>query len=365
MSRVLFIPKAERLASSERGGMVYRTLNAHHAVVGLPCPRDRILYDPSRAKLPRYLLYLIDKAVLTLQGLRLALRHRVEVVFSETAHHALVGLAIARILGIRCVWDSHGNVRLFAESVGKGRLFTIFAGLLETFLGRRIDALITVSGRDAEAYGRMGVPPSKIHVIPLSLDLSAVETGTVGRSRTEPTNGEVPILLFFGSFKYAPNREALEFIDEAVAPFLERNGLRCRINIAGRDIPDVSFHPFVNVLGFVPDIHATIRETDLCIVPVWRGVGTLTKVLDIMAAGTPSVLSGFAAEGIEGLEGGIHAWIAPSPEEFLQSVSRALDSPERAAAMADAARELIEQRYDWERQIPRLNRIVRGETTDN
>ena len=361
MTRVLFIPRVESLASSERASMMYRTLAADQEVFGLPAPRDRILYDTSRAKAPRYLLYLIDKVLLTLQGLRLARRNRVEVVVAETAHHALAGLLVARIRGVRCLWDSHGNVKLFSESVGKGRLFTRLAVLLESFLGRRVDTLITVSDTDAEAYALMGVPPSKIEVIPLSLHLAEVEYRARPGGETEGS----PVLLFFGSFKYAPNREALRFIDQSMAPYLEGQGLECRINIAGRDIPERPFHPFVNVLGFVPDIHDAIRETDLCVVPVWSGVGTLTKVLDIMAVGTPSVLSSFAAQGIAGLEDGVHAWVAASQEEFLQSVSQALAAPGQGTEMGEAARRLMEARYDWGVQVPRLNRLVGGDPPDS
>ena len=365
MTRVLFIPSAEKLSSSERASLVYRTVEASNDVVGLPAPRDRILYDTTRAKWPRYLLYLFDKALLGLRGLLLARRHAVEVVFCETAHHALAGLGIARILGLRCLWDSHGNVKLFSESLGKGRLFSRLAGFLEAFIGRRVDALITVSERDAEAYVGMGIARSKIHVIPLSLDLSEIDARHA-RQAESPKAGrsasDLPVLLFFGSFKYPPNREALEFIDRTLAPSLERNGIQCQINIAGRDIPDLPMHPFLNLLGFVPDIHACIREADLCIVPVWKGVGTLTKVLDIMAMGRPSVLSGFAAMGITGMEDGVHAWIAPSKEEFSQSVSRALESSERSAPVGRRARELVQRHYDWALQIPRLNRIIRGES---
>ena len=362
MTRVLFIPSAENLSSSERASLVYRTLQASHHVVGLPAPWDRILYDTTRAKWPRYLLYLLDKALLGLQGLLLARRHQVEVVFCETAHHALAGLWIARVLGLRCLWDSHGNVKLFSESVGKGRVFSRLAGSIEAFIGKRVDALITVSERDAEAYVGMGIARSKILVIPLSLDLAEIDARSAAVE--EPSNaarGDLPVLLFFGSFKYPPNREALEFIDRTLAPSLEREGLQCQINIAGRDIPNSRMHRFLNPLGFVPDIHARILEADLCIVPVWKGVGTLTKVLDIMAMGRPSVLSGFAAEGITDMEDGVHAWVAPSKEEFSQSVSHALESPERSTSVGRRARELIEEHYDWALQIPRLNRIIRGE----
>lgn len=366
MTRVLFIPEIPDVRTSERSPALYRILKSIHDVQGLPAPWDRILYDTARAKWPRYMLYPLDKLLLALRGLRLARKGKIEVVFSETVHHALVGLAIARILGIRCVWDSHGNVRLFAESVGKGRLFTRLAASLETFVGKRVDALVTVANQDVEAYSEMGVPRSKIHVVPTCVDLAEIDREKdEDETREGEATRELPTLLFFGNFGYEPNLDALKFIDATLAPHLERKGIHCEIRIAGRDIPDVPLHPTVKALGFVPSIYAAIGSVDLCIVPIWKGQGVqsavLTKVLDVMAVGTPQVLSTFAARGIPGIEDGVHAAVGTSEESFLQRVEEALGDLAALKTMASRGRELIEREYDWEAQKPRIDRIIRGE----
>ncbi len=360
MTRILFIPEVLEEGTSERTPALYRIMKANHDVFGLPAPWDRFIYDPARAKWPRYVLYAVDRLPLGVRGLSLATRCHVELVFCETAHNALSGLAIARILGIRCVWDSHGNVKLFSESVGKGWFFSRVSTLMERFLGRRVDVLVTVSEQDSEAYTHMGVPTSKIHVVPTCVDLHDVDGGRRGFMEGSKRVSDVPVLLFFGSFKYPPNLEALEFINASLGPYLERAGVPCEIHIAGRDIPTHAFHPFIKVLGFIPDIYACIRSADLCIVPVWKGVGILTKVLDIMATGTPAVISAFAASGTPGIQHGIHAYVAASEDEFLGCVADALGDPEACRSMAKKARQLIEEEYDWELQKPHLDRILRG-----
>lgn len=362
VTRILFIPEVEEVRTSERTPYLYRALRSNHHVVGLPARWDRFLYDPSRAKWPRYLLWPLDKMLLSLRGVRVARRHGSNLVFCETAHHALVGLVIARILGIRCVWDSHGNIRLFSESLGKGMIYSYLAGSLERFLGRRVDVLVTVSDKDAEAYAQMGVHRSRIQVVPLFVDLSEIDAGVAvrsGRGHPDSRQGLVPRLLFFGSFRYSPNCEALEFINRVLAPALERKGIRCEIWIAGRDLPQVKLHPSIRALGFVPDIHECIRSADLCIVPVWRGVGTLTKVLDIMAAGTPLVMSGFAADGVQGALQGVHAFIARSAEEFPTLVVEALANPAVSASMANEARRLIERTHSAEVARGLLEEVLR------
>lgn len=337
-------------------------VKAQNEVVGLPTPRDRFLYDPSKAKLARYLLYLADRLLIAWRGLRLARRHRVELVFCEDLHRALSGLLIARIRGLRCVWDSHGSIGIEGTSTGAGRVYVRLATALERFLGKRVDVLLTVTDADREAYVQMGVPPAKVHVLPLTIDLGRLplESSDDGRPRSSTTP---PTLLFFGSFQYAPNLEALEFLNTHLAPHLEAKGIACTIWVAGRDVPPWTFHPSIKVLGFVPDLHETIRAADLCVVPVWHGGGTLTKVLDAMAVGTPTVLSSLAASGFSGIEDGVHALVADSEEAFLNQVERALGDPKAGRAMARQARHLIEGRHDQAVQQPVLQALLQGESS--
>ncbi len=365
MTRILFIPDMKMVRTSERTPLLYRTLKITHDVVELAAPWDRLIYDTSRAKWPRYLLYMVDKVRLGLRGFSLARRHRADLVFCATAHHALPGLIIAKILGLRCIWDSQGNVKLFSESLGKGLFFSHISAFLERLLGNRVDALITVSDRDAEVYVQMGISRSKIHVIPISVVLSEIDARRSAERELEPASqrlSDTHVLLFFGSFKYAPNHEALQFINASLAPHLERNGTPCEIRIAGRDIPDMSFHTFVKPLGFIHEIHELIRSSDLCLVPIWKGVGILTKVLDIMAVGTPVVISEFAARLVPGIQNGVHAYVASSEETFPDLVMEALANPASCRFMTAKARQLVEERYDWALHTARLDAIVRGGT---
>lgn len=356
--RVLFIPDAKSNRTSERTPAFLRIIKERSEVVALPAPWDRLVYDPARALLPRVVLYGLDKILLTLRGLLLAYRFRADVVFCETAHHALAGLAIARILGIRCVWDSHGNGKLFYESLGKSRLLVRLVSALEKFLGNSVDDLITVTEADASAYALMGLARPKIWVVPVCVNLADIDSSAADSPRRPEERGSLPVLLFFGSFAYGPNREALEFINANVAPYLERHGFPCEIRIAGRDIPEIEFHPSVRPLGFVPNIYACIRGADLCIVPVRRGTGILTKVLDAMAVGTPLVLTEFAARSIPEIRHEVHAYVAATDEEFLRCVTQAVLDPDRGRAMALRARHLVENAYDWELYADLLREIV-------
>jgi len=332
-------------------------MNSRHAVAGVSAPWDALLYNPAKARWPRLLLYAIDKVLLILRGVILGHRSRATVVFCETVHHALAGLGIARVLGIPCVWDSHGNGKLLYESLGKGAWSIRLVTVLERFLGKRVDHLITVSERDASAYVDMGLPREKIHVIPVCVNLRDINS-QLPPDASAPGGDRPPVLLFFGSFRYEPNREALEFVNARLAPHLEKRGIRCEIHVAGRDIPETSLHPLIRRLGFVPNIYSCIRTATLCIVPVRRGVGALVKVVDSMAVGTPLVMFEFAARGVPGLRSGVHAYVAATEPDFLRYVEEALSNREASLAMSRRARKLVEERYDWGSYVGPLEDIL-------
>lgn len=337
--------------------MLRDLLRGRHEVVGLSFPLDRFVYDTGRGKAPRYALYPVAEAIGALRGLRLVRSRRLQVAFCETPHHALVGLWLSRLLGLRCIWDSHGNALLFARSVGKGKLYTFLSASLDRFLARRVDLLITVSERDAGAYAEMGAPRSRVQVVPTSVRLAEVDRQIESGPRRDAPAARRS-LLFFGNFRYAPNLEALRFINDRLAPYLERLGMPVEIRIAGRDVPGMDFHPYVRPLGFVDNLPGCIRAADLCIVPVWTGVGILTKLVDIMAAGTPAVVSDFATSGIPEIRHGTHALVASSPEEFCRLVAEALRRGEEMQGLARNARRLVQETYDWSVQAPRLERMI-------
>jgi glycosyltransferase involved in cell wall biosynthesis len=349
--KVLIIPEIDMPPTSERTPEIYRRLMRRHEVVGLRPRWDNIIYDVDRPAILRVPPYILDKIDLIVRGLKIARREKPDAIFCETYHHALVGVAIGKLLGIPCIWDSHGNVLLFAQSAGKGRLFTLAAGTIERLLGRTVSALVTVSEVDANAYVRMGVPREKILVFPSCVDVEDIDRRVRERRRKKlaapRVEGEAPIILFFGSFKYGPNRDALQFVNEVLAPALARSGTRFRIQVAGRDIPDMTFHPSIEILGFVPDIYPCIADADVAIVPLWKGVGILVKALDVMAVGTPVVAADFLAKGIPQLQDGVHALLADTPERFIELVREVALNPIPWQPMAARGKELVIQYYDW------------------
>jgi glycosyltransferase involved in cell wall biosynthesis len=264
----------------------------------------------------------------------------------------MIGLFVSRILDKPCVWDSHGNTLIFCRQLKKSRFYTALSVTLETVLGKWVDALITVSEKDKQAYEEMGINQGKIHVIPTSVDFANVSKTTKSSEQLRAELGLTDqhiMMLFFGSLEYAPNKEAVDYINEILAPNLERSFPNLRIFIAGRGEAPLNLHRSISMLGFVPNIYDVIRASDICIAPIWSGVGILTKVLDMLASAKPTVVTPLAKDGIPELVDGWNVILASSKEDFVTRTKELLERRDMHDMLGKRARETIMAGYTWDK----------------
>jgi polysaccharide biosynthesis protein PslH len=104
---------------------------------------------------------------------------------------------------------------------------------------------------------------------------------------------------FIGSLDFRPNEVSVHWILEQVCPRLVERNFQGRIRIAGRNPPArliraASRFPFVQFLGFVPDVETFWRSLRLTLAPHLEGSGVRTKLLESLARGIP-VLANTAA----------------------------------------------------------------------
>ena len=78
-----------------------------------------------------------------------------------------------------------------------------------------------------------------------------------------------------------------------------------------------------------------------------------------MALGTPIVTTPVGASGIEGMEDNVHALIRTSDQAIIEATLSLLKNDDKALRLARNARQLVEDRYTWDRVFRSFNAILR------
>ncbi len=113
--------------------------------------------------------------------------------------------------------------------------------------------------------------------------------------------------------------------------------------------------------GFVDDLGAVYRDTDIAINPVRFGAGLKIKTVEALASGLPLVTTAEGARGL-GQFAGEAFLVADEPAEFGSHLGALLASVEQRSALADAAWRVAREHFTPKACFdPLLQRIL--ETT--
>lgn len=230
-----------------------------------------------------------------------------------------------------------------------GRAFSLYIKRLERKTCRKADAIFATSDRDKERFIKLyTIPPEKIVVVPNGVDSADLQPVT-RKQRTDAKTklgftSQDNLALFFGS-NYPPNKEAVSFILEHLAPqvrscnFLLAGGCSTEINVG----ENFNVHPY----GIVSDEDKKLllAASDIAINPMFSGSGTNLKLLDYLAMGLPIITTPVGARGVD-VKNKTHAIIAPE-QEFAGMIRDMLTSPTLSENLRANARALVEQKYDW------------------
>jgi glycosyltransferase involved in cell wall biosynthesis len=212
----------------------------------------------------------------------------------------------------------------------------------------RFRACTVVSEQERELLAHAVGTALPIHVLPNAVAVAEYTPG-------QPEPGTV---IFTGSFRYAPNHEAMRWFVGEVWPRVLAARPAARLVITGADegLP-LPAAPNVARTGFVADVRPLLASSAVAVAPILRGGGTRVKILEAMASGAAVVATRKGAEGIEATPGE-HLCLADDPMRFADAVLTLLADAPRRARMAAAARHLVEARYDWRVVGPRFEALV-------
>jgi len=215
----------------------------------------------------------------------------------------------------------------------------------------RFDRIITLSEFDREFLLRIwpGAPVSTVP-IPAGMDLTPVlydrRPGTI---------------LFLASYKYRPvNVQAALWFYRQVFPLVRERVPQARFVIAGygppAELTRLAEDPQVEVAGFVDDLDRCHKEAAVFVAPILTGGGIIVKLLDALAAGTPTVSTTFGNEGVGGVNGR-DLLVADGPAEFADAVTRLLLDTAYAEQLGGSGQRFVREHYGRESVMARLDAV--------
>ena len=208
----------------------------------------------------------------------------------------------------------------------------------EQALIARASATLVVSEAERAALG--GGP---IQVVPNGVDLERF-----------PMRGDTPggrRLLFAGNLGYFPNVDAARWLADDVFPRVRAAEPGAELRLAGARptaaVRRLTGRVAISLAADVPDMAQELAAAAVAVIPMRAGSGLQNKVLEAMAVGTPVVATSRATAALE-VQSGRHLLIAEDAAEIAAACVTLLRDPARGAALARAARALVEDRYGWE-----------------
>jgi hypothetical protein len=149
--------------------------------------------------------------------------------------------------------------------------------------------------------------------------------------------------------------DACEYLVNDILPRVDSRVLRKHtVYIVGNALSQNLRHleevPNVRMVGWVPSLLPYLHHALLTVAPLRYGAGTKRKVIQALMAGTPTVASTIAIEGL-GICDGEHALVADDPDTFAAHVSRLATNQKQWKSLSRAGRAHIRGLHD--RQVVR------------
>jgi polysaccharide biosynthesis protein PslH len=274
-----------------------------------------------------------------------------DLVWSEGLWSCSVALHSSRNRDIIRIMDVQNIESLVAEKNHRPTLRSRILSYFEKRAYPRFDFLAACSEEDRKQLGkRFGIPEEKVLILPNGI--SPFESTGINIRPEQGIAEDEKVLLFVGKLDYPPNREAVEWILNDLAPVLGGCNQKWRILLVGgprpdltKTKPDASVH--ITATGRVMCVRPYLETADVCLAPVFSGSGTRIKILEYLSAGKPVIATRKAAEGLD-LEDRVHLRFAENAEESRQALKAIFDAPEQGKHLAETGKKCVEEHYQWE-----------------
>jgi polysaccharide biosynthesis protein PslH len=225
----------------------------------------------------------------------------------EHPYYGWMGMLLKLFCGIRLVVHSHNIEGNRWRSLGKWWWRILWN--YEKLTHRMADYNFFIQEEDRKyAIRFFGLDEKKCLTVSFGTEIPEppaeenknTSSGILHKQLQIPEN--TSLLLFNGSFQYAPNREALENLLFKINPILQKKGFPYLILIMGLDIPEnilTSSYPDTLILGFVENLELYLMGCDVFLNPIQSGGGIKTKLVEALAYNLNAVSTEHGAIGVD------------------------------------------------------------------
>jgi polysaccharide biosynthesis protein PslH len=219
----------------------------------------------------------------------------------------------------------------------------------ECWAASSADQIVAVSEDDARTF-QESFGARHVSVVDNGVDTRYFQPDSQLR---EPGN-----ILFLGSLDWRPNRDAVDLLLDRVFPAVQKAEPGARLILVGRHpSPELNRRvhgmPGVELHGDVPDVRPFLNRCGILAVPLRIGGGSRLKILEALACRLPVVSTAIGAEGLW-LEPGKHLTIVSEVDGMAAQLIHAIRNPHAMQEMANAGRQRVLERYDWDSLADKL-----------
>ncbi len=251
------------------------------------------------------------------------------LVMSTTQLAVRYGRELADSIGAALIYEMHDDEASLLHALGDAGHAT--AAVLQTAAVQAADGVIAFTDRDAATARALGA--AAVHVVPCGVD-----PGPVPRPRPSSQSR----VVFVGNGYYEPNRRAVQWLHDVLAPSLPADTV---IEVIGRYPTSLrGLADRLRLRGPVRDLRSALESATVAVAPLEVGGGMKLKVLDYCAAGLPVVGTAEAFVGFgETEQWAVDAELAELPGQ----VAALLNDEVRRRRLGTRGRRLVEQHYSW------------------